>query len=225
MNPPPRASRYIDRAERLLALLRRDFGIPRGVRTVIAVAGESGSGKSVTAIDLALVLNQEGIPAAIIHQDDYFIRPPRTNHAFRERDIASVGPQEVQMDLIAQHVAQFRSGADSITGPKVNYPANRFDTQVIPLSPCEVLVVEGTYVLQIADADIRVFLEATWEDTAAARRARNRDIDAPFVAQVLTIEHEIIVRQRDTADVIIDRDYQVARRRDADVSAPPTGTT
>ena len=28
-------SMYIERAERLLALLRRDFGLPRGTRTVI----------------------------------------------------------------------------------------------------------------------------------------------------------------------------------------------
>jgi uridine kinase len=69
-------SQFIERAEQLLTLLRTDFGIPRTTRTVIAVAGESGSGKSVTAIDLAAVLNRAGIGAAIIHQDDYFIRPP-----------------------------------------------------------------------------------------------------------------------------------------------------
>lgn len=225
MNPSARSSRYIERAERLLALLRRDFGIPRGVRTVIAVAGESGSGKSVTAIDLALVLNRDGISAAIFHQDDYFIRPPRTNHEFREQHIASVGPQEVQMALIQQHIAQFRQGDDAITGPKVNYAANRFDTQVVELTGCEVLVVEGTYVLQLADVDIRIFLEATWKDTAAARRARNRDIDAPFVAQVLAIEHEIIAKQVALADVVIDRDYRIARRAAQGVLPPNTGTT
>lgn len=224
MSAAPPASHYIERAERLLALLRRDFGIPRGQRTVIAVAGESGSGKSVTALDLALVLNREGIPAAIIHQDDYFIRPPRTNHEFREQDITSVGPQEVQVALIQQHIAEFRSGAETLTGPKVNYPANRFDTQVIALAGCEVLVVEGTYVLQLADVDIRVFLEATWQDTEGARRARNRDIDAPFVAQVLAIEHGIIAKQVAQADIVIDRDYRVARRCDTDLSAPPMET-
>ena len=225
MSMTVRDARYMERAEHLLALLRRDFGIPRRVRTVIAVAGESGSGKSVTATDLALVLNRDGIPAAILHQDDYFIRPPRTNHEFREQHIASVGPQEVQMALIQQHIAQFRQGDDTVTGPKVNHAANRFDTQVIELTGCEVLVVEGTYVLQLADVDICVFLEATWEDTAAARRARKRDIDAPFVAQVLAIEHEIIAKQVALADVVIDRDYRISRRSARDVMPPPAGNT
>jgi uridine kinase len=203
---------YVERAEHLLALLRRDFGIPRGTTTVIAVAGESGSGKSVTAIDLAAVLNRAGIGAAIIHQDDYFVRPPRTNHEYREQDITSVGPQEVQLDLILRHIQEFRAGATSLIGPSVNYPANRFDTRTIPLEGCEVLVVEGTYALMLDEADVRVFLEATYHDTAAARRERNRDIDAPFVTQVLEIEHSIIATQVERADIIISRDYTISRR-------------
>ena len=206
------ASSYLERAERLLALLRRDFGIPRGTRTVIAVAGESGSGKSVTAIDLATVLNRDGIGAAIIHQDDYFVRPPRTNHEHREQDITSVGPQEVQLDLILRHIAEFRAGALSISGPAVNYATNRFDTRTIALDGCEVLVVEGTYGLMVDDADVRVFLEATYEDTTTARRERNRDIDAPFVTQVLEIEHSIIAKQVELADIVISRDYAISRR-------------
>jgi len=205
-------SMFIERAERLLALLRRDFGIPRGMRTVIAVAGESGSGKSVTALDLAAVLNRDGIGTAIIHQDDYFVRPPRTNHEFREQDISSVGPQEVQMDMILRHISAFRAGAGSITCPTVNYFANRFDTRAVAFDGCELLVVEGTYVLMLDDADVRIFLEATYEDTATARRARNRDIDAPFVTRVLEIEHSIIARQIELADIVISRDYAISWR-------------
>ncbi len=205
-------SQFIERAERLLALLRTDFGVPPATRTVIAVAGESGSGKSVTAVDLAAVLNREGIRAAIIHQDDYFIRPPRTNHEFREQDITSVGPQEVQLDLIARHIAEFRAGAESITGPSLRYAENCFDTQTIALDGCNVLVVEGTYVLHLDDIDVRVFLEATYEDTAPARRERNRDIDAPFVQQVLQIEHGIISQQRARADIVISPEYRIGRR-------------
>jgi len=206
------ASNYIERAERLLTLLRHDFGIPRATRTVIAVAGESGSGKSVTAVDLAAVLSRNGIGAAIIHQDDYFIRPPRTNHEYREQDITSVGPQEVQLDLILRHITAFRAGATSITGPSVDYRANRFDTRTLALDGCAILIVEGTYALMVDDADVRVFLEATHQDTATARRQRNRDIDAPFVTQVLEIEHAIIAKQIELADIVISQSYAIARR-------------
>jgi uridine kinase len=205
------ASAYLMRANRLLTLLRRDFGIPRATRTVIAVAGESGSGKSVTAIDLAAVLNTAGIRTAIIHQDDYFIRPPRTNHEHRLTDLGSVGPQEVQMDVIEANMSAFRLGW-GIEAPFVDYPGNRFLTQMLDFSDTQVLVVEGTYALLLDGWDIGVFLQATYRDTEARRKARNRDIDDPFVDQVLEIEHQLIAPQALRAHILLDRDFEISRR-------------
>lgn len=207
------ASQFMERAERLLALLRSDFHLPRATRTVIAVAGESGSGKSVTAIDLAAVLNRAGIRTAIIHQDNYFVRPPRTNHEHRLTDLGSVGPVEVQMDLIGEQIRAFRNGDAAVVAPVVDYPGNRFLTQVLDFSATEVAVVEGTFALFLDDTDIRIFLEATYEDSAERRRARNRDIDAPIIATILDIEHRIIAPQVERADIVISRTYEITRRR------------
>jgi hypothetical protein len=66
-------------------------------------------------------------------------------------------------------------------------------------------------VLGLDDLDLRIFLDATYDDTRDRRRARARDIDAPFVEQVLAIEHEIIARQAARADLIVDRDFAIAR--------------
>ena len=93
----------------------------------------------------------------------------------------------------------------------MDYPGNRFVTQTLDFADVELLIVEGTYVLQLDDLDVRIFLEATHEDTEERRRVRNRDIDAPIVAQVLAIEHEIIARQRAVADVLIDSDFRLTR--------------
>ena len=201
---------HLAHAEQLLALLRSDFGLPRETRTVIAVAGESGSGKSVTAANLAAVLRAAGVGTAIIHQDNYFVRPPHTNHEYRlQVNLASVGPREVQLDLIQSQIAAFRAGAADVSAPVVNYPENRFDTQVLDFSLAQMLVVEGTYALLLDDTDIRIFLTATWEDTDERRRERNRDIDVPIIATILGMEHEIISRQRARADIIIDRDFRI----------------
>ena len=75
----------------------------------------------------------------------------------------------------------------------------------------ELLVVEGTYVLQLDELDARIFLEATHEDTEERRRVRNRDIDAPIVAQVLAIEHGIIAAQRELADIVVGTDFRIVR--------------
>ena len=181
------------------------------VRTVVGVAGESGSGKSVTASSLARELAALGHGARVLHQDDYFFLPPHENHRARERDIGHVGPGEVNLSLMQSHVAAFRAGAEGLDAPAVDYVADRFDTRHVDLAGVAVLVVEGTYVLGLDNLDCRIFLEATYADTRDRRRARARDVDSPFVEQVLAIEHEIIARQAARADLVIDRQFAIVR--------------
>jgi uridine kinase len=181
-----------------------------GRRLVIGVAGESGSGKSTAAAQLADMLNARGIPTAFINQDNYFIRPPRTNHEFRLQDLANVGPHEVQLALIAEHVEAFRAGG-TVTAPAVNYPANRFDTEARDFAGLQVLIVEGTYVLMLDGLDVGVFLEATHRDTHERRMARNRDIWEPIIDTILDIEHRLIAPQADRAHWLIDREFHLRR--------------
>jgi len=203
-------------ADRLATLLgsmvRSRLGLPANRRVVVAVAGESGSGKSTTAVGLARALTDVGIPTGIIHQDDYFLRPPRTNHEYRLLDLRHVGPHEVNLDLLQSHVDAFLAGWDGVEAPAVDYPANRFVTQRFDFSPLSALIVEGTYVFRLRGIDTRIFLDATHEDTKARRRVRNRDIDAPVIDHILAIEHEIIARQAQKADIVIDRDFDVRLR-------------
>lgn len=179
-----------------------------GRRLVIGVAGESGSGKSTAAAQLASVLNDRGLPTAFINQDNYFIRPPRTNHEFRVQDLSSVGPHEVQLSLIAEHIGAFRRG-DTVAAPAVNYPENRFDTVTRDFGGLQILIVEGTYVLMLDDLDVRVFLEATHTDTHERRMARNRDIWEPIIDTILDIEHRLIAPQAERADWLIDRQFSL----------------
>lgn len=177
---------------------------------VIGVAGESGSGKSTAAEQLAQLLNARGVPTAFINQDNYFIRPPRTNHEFRLQDLANVGPHEVQLSLIAEHIAAFRKGA-TVTAPQVNYPANRFDSAARSFAGLQALIVEGTYVLMLDDLDVTVFLQATHRDTHERRMTRNRDIWEPIIDTILDIEHRLIAPQADRADWLIDREFHLRR--------------
>lgn len=200
-------------ARSLLALLDGALGLSSIDRPVIGVAGESGSGKSATAASLARELTAAGRSATVLHQDDFFRLPPRANHARREADIAWVGPGEVDLALIEQAIEAFRTGSDGIQLPSVDYASDRFETRPVDFGPARALVVEGTYVLGLAGLDRRVFLEATYKDTRARRKARARDVDSPFVERVLAIEHEIIARQLDAADVVIDREFEPRLRQ------------
>lgn len=199
---------YVELAHALVTKLG-ERGVLARDRVVIAVAGESGSGKSVTAASLARALDGTGHRAIVLHQDDYFHRPPRANHAAREADITQVGPGEVDLALMTVHVAAFRRGGDGFDKPVVNYAADGFEVAHVDLLGVQALVIEGTYVLSLTDVDVRIFLEATYADTHARRRARGRDIDSPFVERVLAIEHEIVARQSAQADIVVNRHFMI----------------
>lgn len=204
---------YAASARALLALLDGALGLVSRQRPVIGVAGESGSGKSATAASLARELTVAGRPAVVLHQDDFFHLPPRRNHARREEDIAWVGPGEVNLELIESAIDAFHTGTDVVTLPSVDYEADRFDARRVSFGDVRVLVVEGTYALRLAALDVRIFLEATYADTRVRRKARARDVDSPFVERVLAIEHEIVARQFEVADVVLDRTFVPRLRR------------
>ena len=181
-------------------------------RLVIGFGGESGSGKSETAHAVAETLNAEGIGAVLLNQDDYFLRPPYTNHAWRQGGgLERVGPQEVDLPRLAAHVAAFRRGDLSITVPRVLYTEDRFVERTLDLDAARVLCVEGTYVLTLDDLDVRVFLSATHAETAARRaeRARAAEELTPFVARVLAHEHALIAPHAARADFIVDADFRI----------------
>ena len=208
---PPR----VPIGEPLRALLASRLGLPRAARTVIGIAGESGSGKTVASVELAAALTDAGIATGVLHQDDYFLRPPRTNHEHRVRDLRAVGPHEIDLPRLAAHVAAFRAGENGVVVPQVDYPGNRFVSRAVDFGALAALIVEGTYVLGLDDLDVRVFCAATHEQTAERRRLRNRDVDAPIIDEILAIEHRLIAPQAALADVIVGADYEVRLVRTA----------
>jgi uridine kinase len=213
IEPPTDPLPNADRLARSLASMVIDrLRLPREGRVVIAVAGESGSGKSTTSTSLGRELSTRGIPTGLIHQDDYFLRPPRTNHEYRLLDLRHVGPHEVDLELMQSHVDAFLAGRDVVEGPAVDYPANRFVTRRLDFAVLQALIVEGTYVFRLRGIDARIFLDATHVDTKEHRRIRNRDIDAPVIDRILAIEHEIIALEAQRADIVIDRDFKARWR-------------
>jgi uridine kinase len=182
-----------------------------GGKYIISVAGESGSGKSETATAIADALAQEGIDSVIFQQDDYFVYPPKSNDRARRDDIAWVGPQEVRLDLLDEHLNAFRDGAPSIGKPLVVYETDSINAEDIPTAEARVAIAEGTYTSLLVNVDTRVFIARDYEETRAHREKRKRDAAEldPFIDEVLKIEHAIISEHRARADIVINADYSV----------------
>jgi len=200
-----RAGRGI--AELILPVLRASQQ-----RFVITIAGESGSGKSETAQALADVLAEQGIGGFIFQQDDYFVYPPRTNDRTRREDIAWVGPGEVRLDLLDEHLQQFREGAQSIRKPLVEYSTDSIGEEQADVTGARLAIAEGTYTTLLANADSRVFIDRSYLDTRAHREKRRRDESEldEFIERVLAIEHGIISAHKARASIVVSKDYEAA---------------
>lgn len=182
-----------------------------GRRYTITVAGESGSGKSETATAVADALKEAGIASIILQQDDYFVYPPKSNDRERRKDIAWVGPQEVRLDLLDDHLKRFRAGAETLTKPLVDYETDSIGEETVALGDAAVAIAEGTYTSLLESVDTRIFIARDYEQTRAHREKRKRDAAEldPFIDDVLRIEHEIISSHRPRADIVINADYSV----------------
>jgi uridine kinase len=184
-------------------------------RVSISVAGQSGSGKSETSTALANELAAHDISSVIFQQDDYFVYPPKTNDRTRRADIAWVGPQEVRLDLLDQHILAFLDGAARVEKPLVDYEADAVLTETMDTGAALVAIVDGTYTTLLENVNWRVFIDRDYRDTRAHREKRKRDESEldPFIERVLEIEHGIISAHRKLADIIVNKDYSVSLAR------------
>ena len=180
-------------------------------RYTISVAGQSGAGKSETAMAIALALAEYGVESVIFQQDDYFIHPPKTNDATRRADISWVGTQEVKLDLMDEHLAAFLEGAGEIEKPLVDYHSDTIGSEVMEPGAAQVAIADGTYTTLLKEVMCHVFIDRDYHDTRAHREKRRRDdseLDT-FIDQVLEIEHEIISANKALADIVVNRDYSI----------------
>jgi len=178
-------------------------------KIAIGIAGESGCGKTITAFALQKFLEEKGIHSAVLQQDDYFILPPKTNHENRLKNIENVGLQEVNFEAIEKNFKDFKNNCSAITKPLVHYKENKISTEIIDLKKVNVLIIEGTYILNLKGLDFTVFIDRNYKDTYENRMLRNRDVQSDFVENVLEIEHQIIKTFKSKADVILDVNYQI----------------
>jgi uridine kinase len=177
----------------------------------ISISGESGCGKSTLAIALKEVLKENGIKGFILHMDDYFHLPPTSNHIQRLDDINHVGTQEVDLDLLQNQIMDIRAGVHEIIKPLIHYKENDKRSEIFKASEFDIIIIEGTYVSLLEELDVKVFMLRTYLDTWEDRVSRARDPITPFVENVLEIEHQIIHKHVEKAQLLIDKEYNVIK--------------
>ena len=179
-------------------------------RICISVGGESGCGK--TSLTYALLKDIEeatNLRGFIFHADDYFILPPKDNHNNRLEDISNVGIHEVKLKLLDTHINDFMNGKTNLKKPLVIYDENVILEEHINCLDYDFCLVEGTYVMLLEKPNYKVFMEVNYKDTRASRIERGRDIIDDFAEQVLEIEHQIVKKHKELANISMDKKFNI----------------
>lgn len=177
----------------------------------ISVAGESGSGKSETAEALKEVFKKKSVPSMIIQQDDYFLLPPRSNDKKRRKDFSWIGPQEVNLDLMDEHIRQLKTGLKSIRKPLVLFEDDTITEETISTGESKVIIAEGTYTSLLKNIDHKIFILSHRFDTLESRKKRSRaahELDE-FAGEILEKEHKIISGHKSLANTFINNAFEV----------------
>ncbi|MFU8780140.1 MAG: bifunctional alpha,alpha-trehalose-phosphate synthase (UDP-forming)/trehalose-phosphatase [Kiritimatiellia bacterium] len=175
---------------------------PNRERLVVAIGGESGSGKSEIAETLRKVLRAEEIRVKILHLDNYYIVAPseRTEHR-RQHGMDAVGVHEIDWELLEENIESFRQ-ARPTTIPFLDLYTDQEDKLVTDFKKIDLLIVEGLYACQ-APADIRVLIDLTYHDTKKAQHKRKKEKVDKFRYQVLEKEHQAVQAIRHKADYLV----------------------
>lgn len=178
-------------------------------RPVIAISGESGSGKSELSHCLARELKDQGIRAKVIHSDNYYFVPPEERNDWRKaHGPESIGPEEYDWDAIHRTVSDFREKSVSEM-PCIDLVTDQVDTLRTDFSQIGMLVIDGLYAIATDHADIRVLIDITYHETKKAQLLRGKEKVNEWRMTVLEQEHRRVSPLREKADWIVDGSYRL----------------
>jgi len=181
-------------------------------KMVIAIGGESGSGKSELAHVISRRLKDKGELAKILHIDNYYKVSPQERTEWRKRHgVESIGLSEYNWDLINQNIAEFRESKEAVL-PCIDLLTDQEDRLITNFEGIKYLIVEGLYPLR-ADADLKIFIDLTYHETKKAQSLRGKEPQNEFRLQVLQREHEVVQSLRPSADLLVTKDFDVVEAR------------
>lgn len=187
-------------------------------KMVIAIGGESGSGKSELAHVISRRLKDKGELAKILHIDNYYKVSPQERTEWRKRHgVESIGLSEYDWDLINQNIAEFRESKEAVL-PCIDLLTDQEDRLITNFEGIKYLIVEGLYPLR-ADADLKIFIDLTYHETKKAQILRGKEPQNEFRLQVLQREHEVVQSLRPSADLLVTKDFDVVEARKRVLSA------
>jgi uridine kinase len=131
----------------------------------------------------------------------------------RVKDINQVGTSEVKLDILDQNIKDAIEGKNEIEKPLVFFNEDKIEKENVNLEGVKVVIAEGTYTTALKNIHKKVFIDKNYFDTKETRSERSREKQDDFLEKILKIEHEIIRKQKEQADLIITKDYKLKNQK------------
>ena len=180
----------------------------RKEKMMIAISGESGSGKTELAHVVAKGLRKHGIMAKPLHIDNYYrIHPLLRTEWRKSHGIENVvGPDEYDWETLRRNIKEFKEGKPS-TGPCVDLVTEQIDQLTTDYSGIDMLIIDGLYAIKTENVDVRISIELTYHETKKAQAVRGKEPQNEYRMKVLETEHQQVQALKPTADIFIGMDY------------------
>jgi uridine kinase len=179
---------------------------------IIAISGESGSGKSELTHVIAKSLRQYDIFAKPVHLDNFFKTLPLERRAWREKHGIEkvVGIQEIDWDAVQKTVDDFKHGRTS-SMPCVDLVTEQVDTLITDFKNIDMLVLDGLYAMHTEGVDLHVFIDLTYHETKKAQTARGKEKTDENRMRTLEAEHKAVRSLRPKADLLVTKAYELEK--------------
>jgi len=179
---------------------------------IVAISGESGSGKTELAHVVAKGLRKYGIMAKPLHTDNYYNTLPLVRREWRQKHGIEnvVGYDEYRWDAIYKNIDDFKKNKISEM-PCVDLVTEQVDTLITDFNGIDILVLDGLYAIKSEDVDLRVFIELTYLETKKkhTKDVRGKEVMDEVRWATLAQEHKMVQDLKPKADVLVGLDYTV----------------
>jgi len=177
---------------------------------IVAISGESGSGKSELTHVVAKGLRKHGIFAKPIHADNFYNILPLERKEWRIKHGIEkvVGLVEYKWNEINRIVDDFKNSRKS-SMPCVDLVTEQVDTLTTDFNGIDMLVIDGLYAINIDNVDLRIFIGLTYHETKKAQRDRDKEPQNEYRMRVLEQEHKQVLSIKYKADLFVNMNYQV----------------
>jgi len=177
---------------------------------IVAISGESGSGKSELTHVIAKNLRKHGIFAKPVHVDNFYKILPleRTEWRIKNGIENVVGIDEIDWNGVRKTVDDFKNSRQN-TMPCVDLVTEQVDKLTTNFAAIDMIIIDGLYAINCDEADLRVFIELTYHETKKAQSSRGKEPQNEYRMRVLEQEHKAVQSLKSKADIFVDKEYKV----------------